>query len=116
MHSQQPISICIPSYNSEEFIVATFESALPQSFTDFRVFIVDDKSTECTVSIMEQFGDPRITPIENEQNPGRGANWHEVLSRAHGECVKLLGDDDIPHPGCLSRQVAGRKAPMPAPH
>lgn len=97
MRSQPHINICIPSYNSEEFIVVTLESVLLQSVTDFDVI------------------DPRINPIENEQDLSLGANWNKALSRVRGEYVKLLGDHDILHSEPFSRQVAGRKVPMPAP-
>ncbi len=106
MRSQPLVSICIPSYNSEEFIVTTLESVLNQSLTDFELVIADDRSTDRTVSIIKQFNDPRIKLIENEQNLGLAENWNKVLSHAQGQYVKLLGDDDVLYPECLSRQVA----------
>lgn len=106
MRSQPIVSICIPSYNSEEFIAKTLESVLNQSLTDFEVVIVDDRSTDGTVSIIRRFTDSRIKLIQNEQNLGLAGNWNKVLSCARGDYVKLLGDDDILYPECLSRQVA----------
>jgi len=114
MRSQPLVSICIPSYNSEKFISATLESVLAQSFTNFEVLITDDKSTDRTVSIIKEFNDPRINLIQNEQNLGLGANWNKVLSCAQGEYVKLLGDDDVLHPQCLTRQVEALEAPVNA--
>jgi glycosyltransferase involved in cell wall biosynthesis len=105
MHSQPLVSICIPSYNSEEFIATTLESVLGQSFTDFEVVIADDKSTDGTVAVIKKFDDRRIRLIENEENLGLGTNWNKVLSSAGGEYVKLLGDDDLLYPDCLARQV-----------
>jgi glycosyltransferase involved in cell wall biosynthesis len=106
MRSQPRISVCIPSYNSEEFIATTLESVLSQTFTDFEVVIADDKSNDRTISIIKTFNDPRIRLIENQQNLGLGENWNKVLSCAQGEYVKLLGDDDVLYPECLSRQIA----------
>lgn len=106
MRSQPIVSICIPSYNSEEFIAKTLESVLNQSLTDFEVVIVDDQSTDGTVSIIRRFTDSRIKLIQNEQNLGLAGNWNKVLSCARGDYVKLLGDDDILYPECLSRQAA----------
>jgi glycosyltransferase involved in cell wall biosynthesis len=105
MHPQPIVSVCIPSYNSEEFIATTLESVLSQTFTDFELVIADDKSTDLTVPIIKKFDDPRIKLIENEENLGLGRNWNKVLSCARGEYVKLLGDDDVLYPECLSRQV-----------
>jgi len=114
MRSPPLVSICIPSYNSEEFIATTLESLLGQSFTDFEVVISDDKSTDRTISKIKSFNDPRISLIQNEQNLGLGGNWNKVLSYARGEYVKLLGDDDVLYRECLSRQVAALENPVNA--
>lgn len=114
MSSQPIVSVCIPSYNSEEFIATTLESVLSQKFVDFEIVIADDKSTDRTISILKGFNDPRIRLIENEQNLGLGRNWHRVLSCARGEYVKLLGDDDLLYPECLARQVQALEHPANA--
>jgi glycosyltransferase involved in cell wall biosynthesis len=106
MRSQPLVSVCIPSYNSEEFIATTLRSILSQTFADFEVVIADDKSTDGTIRIIQGFNDTRIRLIQNEKNLGLGANWNKVLSCVRGEYVKLLGDDDVLYPECLARQVA----------
>jgi glycosyltransferase involved in cell wall biosynthesis len=105
MYSQPLVSVCIPSYNSEEFIATTLQSILSQTFGDFELVIVDDKSTDATIPTIQGFNDPRIRLIENEKNLGLGGNWNKVLSCARGDYVKLLGDDDVLYPECLARQV-----------
>lgn len=114
MRSQPLVSVCIPSYNSEEFIAATLESVLSQKFADFEVVVADDKSTDGTIPVIKAFKDPRIRFVENEQNLGLGRNWNNVLSCARGEYVKLLGDDDVLYPECLGRQVEALECPANA--
>jgi glycosyltransferase involved in cell wall biosynthesis len=114
MRSQPIVSICIPSYNSEEFIATTLESVLSQKFADFEVVVADDKSTDGTIPVIKAFKDPRIRLVENEQNLGLGRNWNNVLSCARGEYVKLLGDDDVLYPECLGRQVEALECPANA--
>jgi glycosyltransferase involved in cell wall biosynthesis len=114
MPSQPLVSVCIPSYNSEEFIATTLESVLRQKFVDFEIVITDDKSTDRTVPIIKGFNDPRIRLIENEQNLGLVRNWNKVLSCARGEFVKLLGDDDVLYTECLARQVQALQHPANA--
>jgi hypothetical protein len=46
MRSQPLASICIPSYDGEEFIAAAMESVLAQNFVNAQVFITDHKSTD----------------------------------------------------------------------
>jgi glycosyltransferase involved in cell wall biosynthesis len=114
MRSQPLVSVCIPSFNSEEFIAMTLESLLSQTLTDFEVVISDDRSTDGTISIIKRFQDPRIRLLENEQNLGLGPNWNKVLSSARGEYVKLLGDDDVLYPQCLARQIVALENPLNA--
>jgi len=114
MRSQPLVSICIPTYNGDEFIVRTLESVFNQTFTSFQIIVADNKSTDRTVSIIKGFKDPRVKLIENDQNLGLEGNINKVLSCAEGDYVRLLGDDDVLYPECLSRQVAALEAPANA--
>jgi glycosyltransferase involved in cell wall biosynthesis len=100
------ISICIPCFNNEEFIADTLESVLNQVFAGFELLVVDDKSTDNTVAVVERYQDSRLRLIRNEQNLGLVGNWKKALSYAEGKYVKLLCGDDLLHPECLARQVA----------
>ena len=58
---QKPFfSVIIPAYNLEKYIAATIQSVLAQIFQDFEIIIVDDGSTDGTVSIIQSFHDQRI--------------------------------------------------------
>lgn len=106
MHSQPLISVCIPSYNNEDFVGATLESVLRQTCADFEIVITDDHSSDSTVSVISSFTDPRIRLVRNETNLGMGANWNKALSLAQGEYVKVLCGDDVLYPDCLRQQVS----------
>jgi glycosyltransferase involved in cell wall biosynthesis len=106
MTSRPVVSICLPSYNGGEFIGATVQSIINQSFDDFEIIIADDQSTDETVSVVQAFKDPRIRLLQNSRNLGMGGNWINVLSCARGRFVKLLGQDDLLGSECLSRQVS----------
>ena len=106
MSSKPLVTICIPSYNAESFIGQTVETVLNQSFTDFELVVLDDRSTDQTVSVVKSFSDPRIRLIENRCTLGLSRNWNRVLSLEMGKYVKLLCDDDLLHPSCLEHQTA----------
>jgi glycosyltransferase involved in cell wall biosynthesis len=106
------VSVCIPSYNSEAFIVPAVESVLHQTFADFEIIIADDKSDDRTVSLIKGIADRRIRLIENDKNLGLCGNMNRVLSFAAGDFVKLLCADDVIYPECLSRQVQVLRDPV----
>jgi len=111
MRSQPVVSICIPCFNNEEFIADTLESVLNQVLADFEILIVDDKSTDKTVAVVERYDDRRLRLIRNVQNLGLVGNWKKALSCAEGKYVKLLCGDDLLNPECLARQVAVLEEP-----
>ena len=100
------VSVCVPSYNGAAFIRQTIHSVLEQSFTNFELVVVDDKSTDETISIVRGISDPRLRVIESSMNLGLGANWNKALASVLGKYVKLLCQDDVLHSDCLERQVA----------
>ncbi|HSU53603.1 MAG TPA: glycosyltransferase family 2 protein [Candidatus Dormibacteraeota bacterium] len=106
MSMPPPVSICLPSFNNEAFIGSTIKTVLTQSFTDFELVVVDDKSSDRTVEVVRSVQDPRIRLMENERNLGLEGNWTRALSCSRGKYVKLLCGDDLLYPGCLAQQVA----------
>ena len=64
------ITVLMPVYNCELYIQEAVESILNQNFTDFEFLILDDASTDKTVSIIKKSDDPRIHLIEKPLNTG----------------------------------------------
>ena len=60
----------MPVYNCELYIKEAIDSILNQTFTDFEFLIIDDASTDKTVSIIKEYKDSRIQLIEKEGNKG----------------------------------------------
>jgi glycosyltransferase involved in cell wall biosynthesis len=104
------VSVCIPAYNSERHLAATIASVLSQSFADFELIVVDDRSSDDSVKVARQFEDARIRTLVNDTNIGAAANWDRACGLASGEYIKLLCGDDLLYPNCLARQVAAYKA------
>jgi glycosyltransferase involved in cell wall biosynthesis len=100
------VSVCIPAYNGEKFIKECIDSVLAQTYPNFELIVVDDRSTDNTVSIIKSYTDPRIKFYQNETNLGLIGNWNKALSYATGDYIKILPDDDLIYPGCLELQVA----------
>ncbi|MEY2977560.1 MAG: glycosyltransferase family 2 protein [Prochlorotrichaceae cyanobacterium] len=99
------ISIIVPTYNSERFIVKTINSALEQTFSNFELIIVDDCSRDQTVSIVERIEDSRIRCFSHDVNIGIAANRNRGLAKATGQYVAFLDHDDLWLPDKLMMQL-----------
>ena len=87
------VSVVIPTFNNEDTIAATVESALTQRFDgEFEVIVVNDGSTDGTPAELAKFGD-RIRVIDQEN---RGVSWarNAGIAAAAGEYIALLDGDD----------------------
>lgn len=101
------VSIAIPAYKAT-FIKETITSVLSQTYTNFELIIVNDKSPEDIDSIVSCFNDPRIKYYKNSYNLGKKSivhNWNKCLSYAKGEYFVLLCDDDIMEPTFLKEML-----------
>ena len=88
------ISVIIPTYNTAQLIERTIRSVLAQSCQDFEILIVDDCSTDDTLTVVRSIGDPRISIFEQPENRGPAAARNRGLAEAKGEyCAFLDGDD-----------------------
>lgn len=100
------MSVCIPVYNTERFILDAVASVLAQSYQDFELVIVDNASTDGTAALLARLDDPRIRVFYNDNNIGAQANFNRSVSLARGEYLKVLCADDVLYPECLQKQVA----------
>jgi len=64
------ISVVLPVYNVEAYVYDAIVSVLNQSIQDFEIIVIDDCSTDNTVSIIESFKDTRIRIINKDTNKG----------------------------------------------
>lgn len=105
MTTEPFISVVTPAYNSEKTIERTIRSVLNQSYKNFEFIIIDDNSSDNTVKLIEKFDDNRIKLYKNDKNLGFHGNWNEAISKATGEYIKLIPDDDTLEKDALLFQV-----------
>lgn len=92
------VSVIIPSYNHAPYLQQRIESVLNQSFQNFEVIILDDKSPDESDKILEQYKNhPKVTHcIINEQNSGSTfAQWNKGLALAKGDLIWIAESDDV---------------------
>ena len=103
------VSICIPTFNSENYLRETIESALRQNNQDLEIVIVDNCSTDHTGALVKDFqkrGDRRIRFYKNDRNIELAGNFNKCLEYARGEYIKFLCSDDLLLPECIERMAA----------
>lgn len=99
------ISVIIPLYNKAESVATALDCVLAQSFQDFEVVVVDDGSTDNGAAIVEQYIDPRIRLVRQE-NAGVSAARNKGIEEAKGEYVAFLDADDEWMPEYLENQYS----------
>ncbi|CAG9433021.1 UDP-Glc:alpha-D-GlcNAc-diphosphoundecaprenol beta-1,3-glucosyltransferase WfgD [Providencia alcalifaciens] len=99
------VSIIMPCYNSERFIVESINSVLDQSYKFFELIIVNDASTDNSVSLISSYKDSRIVLINLEKNEGVSSARNKGLSIAKGDYIAFIDSDDIWISNKLEKQI-----------
>jgi glycosyltransferase involved in cell wall biosynthesis len=100
------VSILVPAYNKEEWIVETIESALAQTWKNKEIIIVDDGSKDRTLEIVRRLQSENVKVLAQE-NQGACAARNKAYSLAQGSYIQWLDADDLLHPGKIEAQVKG---------
>lgn len=88
-------SVIIPTYNRELTIEKSLGSLMNQTFVDFEVIVVDNNSTDKTVSIVESIKDPRVKLLINKKNYERCFSRNRGIANANGMYILFLDSDDF---------------------
>ena len=89
-------SIIMPAYNSQATIKESIASVLNQTYQNFELIIINDNSSDATLSIITNFcHDKRILVINNENNMGVAQSRNRGLEMASGEIIAFLDSDDM---------------------
>ena len=102
------VSVIIPVYNREKYIEECIASVQEQSYQNFEIVLVDDGSTDNTLSICKKLAenDARIRIFEGEHK-GVSAARNTALDNAKGEYVFFLDSDDAIHTLLFETLVKG---------
>lgn len=89
------ISVCLATYNGAEFIERQLDSVLKQLHPNDQVIIVDDKSTDSTVDVINNRYGNRVEIFINDQNLGAIKSFEKAISFAKGDILFLCDQDDL---------------------
>lgn len=99
------LSIIIPLYNKEKYIKNTIYSIINQNYTSYELLIVDDGSTDDSLSVVKTITDHRIRVIKKE-NGGVSSARNAGIEHAKYEWVFFLDADDSLMPNALKNMVS----------
>ncbi len=102
------VSIGLPVYNGENYIVEAIESILGQTYTDIELLISDNASTDNTEQICRHYAslDNRVRYYRLSENIGAAGNFNKVFKYAKGEYFKWAAHDDRLAPDLIEKCVA----------
>jgi len=105
MHSL--VSIIMPCYNADKFIVEAIESVIAQSYANWELIVVNDASTDKSQTYINMYvqKDSRIIHIQNNTNTGVANSRNIALNTAQGTYIAFLDADDMWLPQKLEQQV-----------
>ena len=105
--SEKLVSIITPTYNCADFIARTIISVQAQTYQNWEMIIVDDRSQDDTKEIVEAYmaKDPRIQYHLLKENSGAAIARTRAMELAKGSYMAFLDSDDLWHPEKLEKQI-----------
>ena len=107
---EELISIIVPVYNAERFIVETMDCVLAQTYSGWELLLVEDGSSDRTVEVIEQYigekQENRIRLIRQPENMGAARARNRGLQEAKGRYIAYLDADDLWMPEKLEHELA----------
>ncbi len=99
------ITIGLPVYNAELFIRDAIQSILNQTYSDFKLLIVDDGSTDNSIEIINSFIDNRIELLIDKKNLGLPSRLNQIAALTTTKYLARMDSDDIMHPDRIAKQL-----------
>jgi glycosyltransferase involved in cell wall biosynthesis len=108
LHSSSPplVSVVIPAYRHQDYIIPAINSLLAQTFQDWEAIIIDDASPDATWESIKSIRDDRMRCYRHTINLGAHRTINEGIAMARGQFIAILNSDDTYMPRRLERLVA----------
>jgi len=107
MSFEPQITVCITSYNHEDYVRQAIDSVLNQIYRNFEIFVYDDCSTDRTTEYLKSFGD-NIHLIRHDRNRGSEAvhqTINEAIASAKGDYFFRMDSDDFIETDYFERMI-----------
>lgn len=102
---QPEISVLLPVYNSQDYIIDSILSILNQTYSNFELLILYEKGiNDRTLDYINIINDTRIKVIKNKTKLGLAGSLNEGIKKAKGKYIARMDSDDISTPDRLEKQ------------
>ena len=105
----ETVSIIVPVYNAEKFIVETMEHVAAQTYEDWELLLVVDGCGDDCARVIREYqkstGEKRLRLMVNEENMGAARSRNRGLLAARGRYIAYVDADDLWRPEKLERQL-----------
>jgi glycosyltransferase involved in cell wall biosynthesis len=107
------VSIVVASYNHATYLPQRMESLLAQTYADIEIIVIDDRSPDNSVEVLQRYADhPKVQLVIRENNGGWVTVSNQGVQIARGEYVLFANCDDACEPTMVAELVAGmRRSP-----
>ena len=99
------VSVILPTLNSSFYIHDAILSILNQSFQDFELIIIDDKSNDNTMEIVNSFEDKRIVKIITKKKLGLASCLNLGIKKSKSNLIARMDSDDVSESNRLEDQI-----------
>ena len=104
MHDKPLVSIVTPVYNQERYVEDTIKSVLSQTYSPIEYIVINDGSTDGSLSIIEQYRG--MLKVIDQANHGQAATLNRGWSECSGQFIGYLSSDDLLAPNCIERLMS----------
>lgn len=105
---KQPlVSVIVPNYNHAPYLQERLDSIIGQTYQNMEIIVLDDRSTDDSLSVIKRYSDKVSQVVVNEKNSGSPfVQWERGFSLAKGDLIWIAESDDTCQPDFLERMVA----------
>lgn len=105
MKEENLVSIVVPVYNAEKYILKTIESIENQTYTNWELILCENGSTDGTKDVLRALDNPKIKVVIDEENLGAARSRNKGVDLSNGRFVCYIDADDLWRPDKLAHQV-----------
>lgn len=106
MQRHPRVTVVIPTYNRKSKVLRAIESVRSQTINDWQIVVIDNNSTDGTVSAIESLGESRLVILTIENRGVIAASRNKGAANSTSEYLAFLDSDDVWQPNKLAKCLA----------